>query len=47
MKIQAVVFWVVTPCNTVVGYQRFGGSCCFHLQGETKKINFEMSLYVV
>jgi len=31
MKIQFVVFWVVTPCNDVVGYQRFGGSCCLHL----------------
>jgi len=28
MKIHVVVFWVV------VGYQRFGGPCCFHLQGE-------------
>jgi hypothetical protein len=26
MKIQVVVFWVVSPCN-VVGYQRFGGPC--------------------
>jgi len=23
MKIQIVVFWVVTPCSDVVGYQRF------------------------
>jgi hypothetical protein len=23
---------VVTPCNDVVGYQRFGGLCCLHLQ---------------
>jgi hypothetical protein len=21
----------VLPCNVVVGYQRFGGPCCFHL----------------
>jgi len=26
MKIHVVVFWVVTPCNDVVGYQHFGGS---------------------
>jgi hypothetical protein len=24
---------VVTPCSVVVGYQRFGGPCCLHLQG--------------
>jgi hypothetical protein len=29
------VFWVVTPCNVVLGYQRFGGPCCVHLQGES------------
>jgi len=23
-----VVFWVVTPCSVVVGYQRFKGPCC-------------------
>jgi hypothetical protein len=25
------VFWAVTPC-IVVGYQRFEGPCCLHLQ---------------
>jgi len=24
------VFWVATPCNVAVGYQRFEGSCCLH-----------------
>jgi len=24
MKIHVVVFWVVTPCSDMVGYQRFG-----------------------
>jgi hypothetical protein len=24
----------VTPCSDVVGYHRFGGPCCLHLQGE-------------
>jgi hypothetical protein len=33
-KIQVEVFWVVTTCNVVVGYQRFGGPFCLHLQGE-------------
>jgi hypothetical protein len=27
------VFWVVTLCIVVIGYQRFGGPCCLHLQG--------------
>jgi hypothetical protein len=26
-------FWVVTLCSVVVGYQRFRGPCCHHLQG--------------
>jgi hypothetical protein len=31
MKIQVEVFWVVTPCSAVVGYQRFRSPCCIHL----------------
>jgi hypothetical protein len=31
---QVEVFWVVTLCSYMVGYQRFGGPCCFHLQGD-------------
>jgi hypothetical protein len=31
---QVDIFWVVTPCSVVVGYQCFGGSCCLHLQDE-------------
>jgi hypothetical protein len=31
---QVEVFWVVTPCSVVVGYQRFGGTCCLRLQGD-------------
>jgi len=27
VKIQVEVFWVVTPCTDVIGYQRFGGPC--------------------
>jgi hypothetical protein len=37
MMIQVVVFWVMTPCSDVVGYQRFGGPCCLHLQGEVSE----------
>jgi len=28
---QVVVFWVVTTCRDVVGYQCFGRPCCLHL----------------
>jgi len=31
---QDKVFWVVTPCNVVVGCQRFRGPCWLHLHGE-------------
>jgi hypothetical protein len=32
-KIQVVTLWDKTPpCSDVVGYQRFGGTCCLHLQ---------------
>jgi hypothetical protein len=28
------VFWVVAPCSLVEVYQRFGGACCLHHQGD-------------
>jgi len=28
------LFWVVSPCSVVLGYQHFTGSCCLHLQGK-------------
>jgi len=31
MKIQVVVFWVVTPSGDVEGYHRFRGLCSLHL----------------
>jgi len=34
LKFQVEVFWVVTPCIVVLGYERFGGPCCFRLQDE-------------
>jgi hypothetical protein len=34
MKIQVEFFWVVTQYSVVVGYQRFRGPCCLHLQAE-------------
>jgi hypothetical protein len=36
VKIQVDVFWVVTSCSDVVGYQCFGTLCCLCLQGEVK-----------
>jgi hypothetical protein len=30
VKIQVKVFWDMTPCCVTVGYERFGGPCCFH-----------------
>jgi hypothetical protein len=34
------VFWVVTPCGGVVGYQCFGGTCCLHLHGGVSSLHF-------
>jgi ABC-type cobalamin transport system permease subunit len=31
VKIHIVIFWVLTPCSLVDWYQRFGGTCFFHL----------------
>jgi len=31
MKIQAKVFWVLSPCSNAVVYQAFGRICCLHL----------------
>jgi len=30
-----VIFWVVTPCSDVVGYQLVDRPCCLHLLGKT------------
>jgi hypothetical protein len=34
MKIEVAVFWVVTPCSDVVGYECFGVAFSLHLHGE-------------
>jgi hypothetical protein len=44
LKIHFEVFWVVTPCSVVVGYQRFRGPCCRHLQSEVTRMEGE-SIY--
>jgi hypothetical protein len=41
---QVEVLSVVTPCSVVVGYQRFGGSCCLHLQGEVAGVRVRVTL---
>jgi hypothetical protein len=33
VKFQVEVFWVVTLCSVVVGYQCFRGPCYLHLLG--------------
>jgi len=32
VNIQVLVLSVVTQCSVVIGYQRFGGPGCLHLQ---------------
>jgi hypothetical protein len=39
MKI--AVFWDVTPCNSIDGYQCSVGTCCLHLQGHFSTLNTE------
>jgi hypothetical protein len=29
------VFWILTPCSVLAGYQHFGGPCCLHLRVKT------------
>jgi len=35
VKTEFLVYWIVTLCCVVTGYQRFEGLCCFYLQGWT------------
>jgi len=36
MKIEVVVFWLMTTCTGVVRFQCFGEQCCLHLQGDSE-----------
>jgi hypothetical protein len=38
MNVLSMVVLVVMPCNTVLGRERFGGTCCLHLQWMTGEI---------
>jgi len=40
VKIHIEVFWIVTSCSVVVGYQNFGGPCCLHLQDEVTLVSY-------
>jgi len=40
-EIQFVVLWVIISHRVMVEYQRFGGPCCLHFQGEVKFWNNE------
>jgi len=35
-EFEITVFWNVTPCNVADGYQSFGRTCCFYLQGRER-----------
>jgi hypothetical protein len=32
------VFWVLVTCSLVQVYQRFGGPCCLHHQGDDRDV---------
>jgi hypothetical protein len=45
-----MVTWLVTQFSNEVGYRRFEGPCCLHLQGERKlkfPMNFLEKLYFI
>jgi hypothetical protein len=45
MKI--AVFWVAAPCSLVEVYQRFGGPCCLHHQGDHRRRRENLKSYFV
>jgi hypothetical protein len=38
MNVEVLVFWIVMLCSDMIGYQRFGGTHCLHIQGEDRMI---------
>jgi hypothetical protein len=44
MKIQVEVFWVMTPCGFVEGYQCFIGPFGLHLQGEVTSLHLTLKM---
>jgi len=51
VKMEFMVFWDVSPFSVVVTYKRFGGPCCFHLQGSSgtvlRNIGIQPQYYTV
>jgi len=41
-----MVFWIMTLCSVVVGYQRFRELCCLHLQGGVSGAWIEIQVIV-
>jgi hypothetical protein len=37
----------VMPCNVGVGYQRFRGPCCLHLQGKLSMMMIQVKVFWV
>jgi hypothetical protein len=47
-RIQVVVFWVETPCNVAVGYQRFRRRCCLlHPKDGVSKVLRNVSILLL
>jgi hypothetical protein len=44
--VQNEVFWLVTTCRVVVGYRRFGGPSCLHLQAERSFKDLDLNLHL-
>jgi hypothetical protein len=36
VKMSITVFWIMTPCGLICGYQHFGGTYHLHLHSEYK-----------
>jgi len=45
MKIQVDVFWIVTPCNDVVGYRRFGRTSCHNTARRHNPEDLDLNLH--
>jgi hypothetical protein len=46
VSIHVEIFWVLEPFSVVVGYQRFGESCCLHLHNEDAGSVFQCDEHV-
>jgi len=46
MKIEAEVFWVMTPCTVAVGYRRFGGSYFLRNVSRSRLESIRMNSFV-